>query len=293
MPIQYDMPLYRPPSEGNNLIIQATLGCSANYCTFCSMYKSKSYMARPIEDVFADIDVAATEWPSVDRVFLADGDALVLPMDDLKTVLNRLDEALPNLTRVSAYATPKNLIDKTVGELTELKQCKLSLVYMGIETGSTTVLKRVIKGASQKTHAMALDRARDAGLKVSATVILGLAGQRDWQQHIAETAALINEHPPTYLSTLQLTLEDAVVDEFLAKQGDGFQFQSDEGILDEQEHLIELLSPTKPVIFRSNHASNCLALAGNLPKDRDRLLSYISVARSQSELLRPRYMRGL
>ena len=105
--------------------------------------------------------------------------------------------------------------------------------------------------------------------------------------------ALLNEHPPTYLSTLRLTLEDAVVDEFLAKQGDGFLFQSDEGILDEQEYLIELLSPTKPVIFRSNHASNCLALAGNLPKDRDRLLSHISAARLQPELLRPRYMRGL
>ena len=134
---------------------------------------------------------------------------------------------------------------------------------------------------------------RDAGLKVSATVILWLAGQRGWQQHIAETAALINAHPPTYLSTLQLTLEDAVVDEFLAKQGDGFLFQSDEGVLDEQEHLIKHLRPTKPVIFRSNHASNCLALAGNLPKDRDRLLSHISAARSQSELLRPRYMREL
>ncbi|MBT5522324.1 MAG: radical SAM protein, partial [Rhodospirillales bacterium] len=163
MTIFYDMPLYRPPSEGNNLIIQATLGCSANYCTFCSMYKTKSYTARSLEQVFSDIDEAARDWPNASRVFLADGDALTLPMDDLRAILEKLHETLPELTRVSAYATPKNLIDKTVDELRELKELKLSLVYMGIESGSTKVLKRVVKGASQKTHGMALDNANAAG----------------------------------------------------------------------------------------------------------------------------------
>ena len=293
MTVLYDMPLYRPPSEGNNLIIQATLGCSANYCTFCSMYKTKSYAARPLDQVFADIDAAARDWPGANRVFLADGDALTLPMDSLRAIFNKLHQALPNLTRVSTYATPKNLIDKTIDELAELKQQKLTLVYMGIETGSTPILKRVVKGASHKTHAMALDNARDAGLKVSATVILGLAGQADWEQHITDTATLINEHPPAYLSTLQLTLEDNVVDEFMAGQEDGFQFQDDTGILAEQERLLALLDPPTPVIFRSNHASNCLPLAGNLPKDRDKLLALIAAARSQSHLLRPRHVRGL
>jgi hypothetical protein len=289
----YDMPLYRPPSEGNNLIIQATLGCSANYCTFCSMYKTKSYTARPLGEVFADIEAAARDWPDANRVFLADGDALTLPMDGLRAILDKLHETLPNLARVSSYATPKNLIDKTTDELAELKQRKLSLVYMGIESGSTPVLKRVIKGASQKTHAMALDKARDAGLKVSATLILGLAGQAGWEQHIADTADLINAHPPTFLSTLQLTLEEGVVDEFMGAQETGFQFQSDAGILDEQERLLNLLNPSRPVIFRSNHASNCLPLAGNLPKDRDKLLAIIAMARSQTLLLRPRHARGL
>ena len=190
------MPLYRPPSEGNNLIIQATLGCSANYCTFCSMYKTKSFRARPLEQVFFDIDKATNEWPSASRVFLADGDALTLPMDDLRAILNKLHQAAPQLTRVSAYATPKNLIDKSVDELRELRERKLRLVYMGIESGSTQVLKRVIKGASQKTHGLALDNASEAGLKVSATVILGLAGRSGWQEHIMSTAKLINKHPP-------------------------------------------------------------------------------------------------
>jgi len=293
MPLLYDMPLYRPPSEGNNLIIQATLGCSANYCTFCAMYKTKSYMARPLDQVFADIGAAARAWPDAHRVFLADGDALTLPMDNLRAILDKLHSALPNLTRVSAYATPKNLIDKTTDELIELKERKLTLVYMGIESGSTPILKRVVKGASQKTHAMALDNARAAGLKVSATVILGLGGQEDWQRHIEGTAELINGHPPTYLSTLQLTLEDIVVDEFMSAQKGEFHLQDDDAILVEQERLLSLLDPPSPVIFRSNHASNCLPLAGNLPRDKDKLLAIVATARQQSDLLRPRHVRGL
>lgn len=293
MPILYDLPLYRPPSEGNNLIIQATLGCSANYCTFCAMYKTKSYAARPLDQVFADIDDAARVWPDAHRVFLADGDALTLPMDTLRAILDKLHASLPNLTRVSAYATPKNLIDKTVDELAELKQRKLTLVYMGIESGSTPILKRVVKGASQRTHAMALDNARDAGLKVSATVILGLGGQADWEQHISDTADLINAHPPTYLSTLQLTLEDIVADEFMAAQKGEFHLQDDAAILIEQERFLGLLDPPSPVIFRSNHASNCLPLAGNLPRDKDKLLAMVAAAREQSGLLRPPGARGL
>ncbi|MBT6095144.1 MAG: radical SAM protein [Rhodospirillaceae bacterium] len=293
MPIYYDMPLYRPPSEGNNLIIQATLGCSANYCTFCSMYKSKSFAARPLDAVFADIDAAAREWPDASRVFLADGDALTLPMDTLRAILDKLHAAFSELTRVSLYATPKNLIDKSAGELLELKQRKLSLVYLGIESGSTPVLKRVIKGASQKSHAMALDKARDAGIKVSATVILGLGGEAGWEDHISDTADLINAHPPTYLSTLQLTLEDGTIDAFMAAQKGEFNFQDDAGILAELERLIALLAPRRPVIFRSNHASNCLPLAGNLPKDRDKLLAVIAAAGSGGHRLRPRFLRGL
>ena len=291
--LAYDMPLYRPPSEGNNLIIQATLGCSANYCTFCSMYKTKSYRARSLDDVFADIDAAAAAWPGAHRVFLADGDAMTLETETLLAILDHLRARLPDLARVSAYATPKNLIDKSVEELTALRENKLTLVYLGIESGSTPVLKRVVKGATQRTHGMALDNARAAGLKVSATVILGLAGRADWESHIADTADLVNAHPPTYLSTLQLTLDHLTRDEFLAAQPDGFELQDDAGILREQAMLLERLDPPAPVIFRSNHASNCLPLAGNLPADRDKLLAIVAQAQDQTSLLRPAFARGL
>ena len=297
MPVAYDMPLYRPPSEANNLIIQATLGCSFNRCTFCAMYRDKTYEARPLEAVFADIDAAAQDWPGARRVFLADGDALVLPTDILLAILDQLAATFPELARVSAYATPKNLLDKPAKELAALKARKLSLVYMGIESGANTVLKRIKKGASQTTHARALGRAREGGLKVSATVILGLGGRAAWREHIAGTAELINREPPAYLSTLQLGLEDRMAGEFLAAQeagGEaGFEFQDDAGILAEQELLLSLLDPPRPVIFRSNHASNCLPLAGTLPKDRDALLAVVAAARAGTASLRPRWIRGL
>lgn len=201
MPILYDMPLYRPPSEGTNLIVQATTGCSYNHCTFCSMYFTKEYRARPLEEVFADIDAGARDWPQAHRVFLADGDALCLPTNHLIEILDHIAARLPNLARVSAYATPKNLNEKGIDELTALRRKKLSLVYLGIESGATTVLKRIRKGASQDNIAKALGRAREAGLKVSATVILGLGGRAGWEEHIAGTAEVVNREPPTFLST--------------------------------------------------------------------------------------------
>jgi radical SAM superfamily enzyme YgiQ (UPF0313 family) len=184
------------------------------------------------------------------------------------------------------------LIDKSHEELLELKERKLTLVYLGIESGSNTVLKRVIKGASQKTHIMALGKANEAGLKVSATVILGLAGKNGWEDHIAGTAEVINEQPPTYLSTLQLTLEPGEYQGFMERQEADFELQDDMGVLDEQERLISLINPPSPVIFRSNHASNCLPLAGNLPKDNAKLLEIISQAKRQSGILSPAFERG-
>lgn len=289
----YDMPLYRPPSEGDNLIIQATHGCSFKGCTFCSMYKGKTYRARPLGEVFADIADAAEDWPEAHRVFLADGDALTLPTDHLKALLERLRTTFPNLARVSAYATPINLLRKPVTELRDLKERGLTLVYVGIESGSAAILRRIRKGATPQSMVAALERAREAGLKVSATVVLGLGGQALWREHIDGTVEVVNRAPPNFLSTLQLYLEDSAWPRFNACQGGDFAFRDDAGILAEQERLLAGLAPATPVIFRSNHASNCLALAGTLPKDRDRLLAQVRAAREGAAELRPRFLRGL
>lgn len=292
----YDMPLYRPPSEGQNLIIQATYGCSFNECSFCSMYKSKHYRPRPMDDIFADIADAARDWPDAHRIFLADGDAMGLPFVDLKEILVRLTETFPHLQRVSAYATPVNLLKKNPDELEELKALRLNLVYVGIESGSPNVLRRITKGAQPGSIEKALAKAREAKIKVSATVILGLGGRNLWRDHIEATADLINKTAPTFLSTLQLGLEEAQEERFMQRferRGGAFEWQDDQGTLEELRHLVSRLDPVRPVIFRSNHASNALALAGNLPKDRDRLLSEIASAMGGETALRPRFIRGL
>jgi len=291
--LNYDMPLYRPPSEGNNLIIQATLGCSFNQCSFCSMYKTKDYQARPLEDVFADIERAAQMWPSAHRIFLADGDALTLPMDTLRAILKKLSDCFPNLNRVSAYATPGNILKKKPEELQELAARKMPLFYLGVESGAPSMLKKITKGASQKGIAEALIKARECGLKISATVILGLGGQKYWEEHIDGTVELLSLAPVSYLSTLQLYLEDIAYDEFMTKFGEPFKPQSDMGVLAELERLLVNVKPPAPVIFRSNHASNALALAGNLPKDQARLVGQVRGAMQDERAIRPHFLRGL
>ena len=293
MKLNYDMPLFRPPSEADNLIIQVTLGCSFNQCSFCSMYTSKQYTARPIEDIKRDITTAVSDWPDAHRVFLSDGDALTLPTENLINILDELNKQLPALNRVSCYATPANILHKSQQELEQLKQRKLSLIYLGVESGSDLILKKITKGASQKSIAEAMHKADSSGLKVSATVILGLGGQEYWQQHIDGTLALLNSAPLTYLSTLQLFLQPDAVDGFMKKFQDPFVQQTDTAILYEQQRLIVGLNPPKRVIFRSNHASNALALAGNLPKDKAKLLDQIQQALDGDRSLRPAGLRGL
>ncbi|MFC1684955.1 radical SAM protein [Pseudomonadota bacterium] len=293
MPLTYDMPLYRPPSEGNNLIIQATLGCSFNQCSFCSMYRHKQYRARPLEAVSRDIRQAAEDWPDAQRVFLADGDALALPTEQLVAILQELAATLPRLTRVSCYATPSNIRHKSTQELEQLRAHGLKLLYLGIESGSDLILKKITKGANQRGIAEAMTKADQSGLKVSGTVILGLGGIQHWQEHIDGTIELLNSAPITYLSTLQLYLEADIREEFATKFGEPFQMPDDQAILREQQRLISGIEPPKPVIFRSNHASNALALAGNLPKDRARLLEQIKEALDGQRPLRPDFLRGL
>lgn len=290
--LNYDMPLYRPPSEGSNLIIQATLGCSYNRCTFCSMYRSKTFLVRPMDQVLAEIEKAAKNYPDARRVFLADGDALVLPNDQLITILDHLKKYLPRLTRVSSYALPNNLKKKTVEELAELKEHGLTLIYYGLESGSKIILKKIRKGATPDAIVEGLKKARTAGIKVSATVILGLGGKNYWQEHIDETAKLINRLELDYLSTLQLGLEPVVEKEFHDSFGDDFEWQDDQGMLHEQARLIAQINPARPVIFRSNHASNSLPLKGNLPKDRDRLLEELQRAENGEVSLVPEFLRG-
>jgi len=226
-------------------------------------------------------------------MFLADGDALALSTDHLLAILRELAASFPHLTRVSCYATPGNISRKSVDELTLLREHKLSLLYFGIESGSDLILKKITKGTTQRRMAEVLHKAHTSGMKVSATVILGLGGTQHSDEHIDGTIALLNDAPVTYLSTLQLTLDESITEEFRHKFGEPFQRPDDMAILKEQERLISGLNPPHPVIFRSNHASNALALAGNLPRDKEKLLLQLREAIAGHRPLRPFFMRGL
>lgn len=290
--LHYDQPLYRPPSEARSLIFQATIGCSHNRCRFCYMYKEKRFGVKPRDELQAEIDEAAREAPGTRRVFLADGDAFILDTARLAGILDGLERAFPELQRVSCYATPQSLLSKTVDEMRLLRGKKLSILYYGVESGDPGLLERVGKGATPDEMAAGCAGATEAGLKLSITVILGLGGRRGSSRHALATAALLNRIQPRYLSALSLMLGPER-DGYAEAMGPGFEFN---GPLDDVRELRELVGAleTDRCVFRTNHASNHLALAGNLMKDRRSLLATIDEALARpEEHLRPEWMRGL
>ncbi len=245
--IEYNYPLFRPPAEANNIIIQVTLGCSYNNCSFCSMYKTKKYEVRKLEDVYKDIDAVARVYPDTRKIFLADGDALALSSEHLLSILKQLKKVLPKLNRVSLYSSAQNLLSKTQEELELLKENGLNLIYYGVETGSNLILKKITKGVEQEDIIESLRLASDAGIKISATVILGIGGKTYSSLHIQETAKIINSVRVNYLSTLQLGLEEDAKENFY-KYFNDFTPLDDFEILQEQKHFIELLNPTNKII---------------------------------------------
>lgn len=241
------------------------------------MYKTKSYEVRDLEDIFKDIDILANNYPKANRIFLADGDAFSLASEHLLILLDYLQKSFPRLSRVSTYASTQNILGKSKKELELLCKYKLNLFYYGIETGSDILLKKITKGVNQEDIITSLNHATEAGVKVSATVILGIGGEKYSTLHIEETAKVINTTKVTYLSTLQLGLEDDAKENFY-RHFDDFTMLDDEQILNEQKGFLELLEPSNKVIFRSNHASNALHLSGTLPKDRERLVQELEMA---------------
>lgn len=274
--INYNQPLYRPPAEANSIIIQATLGCSYNKCSFCTMYESKNFIIRKLEDVFLDIDKMSKYYNDSNKLFLADGDALSLSTEHLVKILDYAYLKFPKLRKVSLYASAFNLYDKTLDELKLLRSKGLTLIYYGIESGSFEILKKIQKPISNKKMIDGLNKAYEANLKISATVILGLAGKKYSKEHISASANLINQINITYLSTLQLMLESHTKQKFMKNFKDEFEELSEKEMLEEQKDFISLLNPLNRIIFRSNHVSNILPLAGTLPKDKNKLLEELS-----------------
>jgi len=268
----YVEPVFRPPSEARSLIFQITIGCSQNQCAFCGMYKGKQFRVRPVQEILAEISAIPAHYrPRVDRVFLADGDALVYPFEGLVTILDALAAAFPALTRVGAYASPRSLTTKNSTELAHLKDKRLRILYFGLESGDDATLLAVNKGYAAEEMAELSLKARSAGMKLSVTAILGLAGRERSLEHARATAAWVNRVNPEYFSLL--TLFHRHNDQFVATLKQCTHGQ----LLLEARELVAQLNPAR-TILRSNHVSNFLNLAGSYPKDRERLIADVDAA---------------
>jgi coproporphyrinogen III oxidase-like Fe-S oxidoreductase len=292
MMLNYSYPLYRPPSEADSLIFQVTLGCSFNECSFCDMYRSKEYSERPWDEVKAEIDIMSKTLPETRRIFLADGDALNLETDYMEKIVKYLYEKFPNLERVSCYAMPMNVLKKTPEELKSLRDSGLNMFYLGIESGSDLILKKVTKGATAATIIRACKKAMDSGYILSCMIILGLGGKTHSKEHIRGTAEVINASAPHYVGALTLYLENGIKEEFKTKFGEPFIPVNDAESLDELEDLIGRIDVKNEVIFRANHGSNAYTIKGTFPQDKQMMLDKISWMKQHPEVVRPTGLRG-
>lgn len=287
----YDYPLYRPPSEANSIIFQVTLGCSFNKCSFCNMYRTKEYSERPWEEIKSEIDIVSKSFPQTERIFLADGDAINLSTEKLVQILNYIKEKFRNLERISCYAMPKNLLQKTSDELTLLNSKGLDMLYIGIETGNDILLKKITKGATSKSIIDACNRAKKSGFIISCMIILGIGGKKYSMDHMKETARVVSDVSPNFLAALTLIIEDGVYDEFMKKFSEPFETLDDTLILNELEMLLNNINPISPIVFRANHASNVYSIGGNLPEDKEKMLALVRSLKEHPELLKPKVLR--
>ncbi|MGD9397771.1 MAG: radical SAM protein [Candidatus Thorarchaeota archaeon] len=292
--LRYDGSIWRPPSEARSLILQATVGCSHNACIFCVSYKQKKYRVRGAEGVQSDLDSLPLDYKRrVRRVFLADGNALAMPTDDLVETLNVLKPELPSLERVGLYAYAKDVRDKSVDDLRRIKDAGLGIVYIGLETGDDDLLRWSRKGVDSAENIKACKMIREAGIPLSITIILGLGGYEHSERHAKATANVLNEIDPEYVGALTLmTPPGTRISEMV--QTKEFVPMDAMDILSELKLFVEGLELSS-CVFRTNHASNYLPIRGTLNTDKETILRVLSdtIGSDDTSQLRPSYLRGL
>lgn len=291
--MRYVGKVYRPPSEAHSYLLQATIGCSWNHCTYCDMYRDKRvFRVRPLAETLEDIDTAAARYGrGVEKVFVMDGDALCLDLEHWEAILGRLATRFPGLRQVSCYATAGNLLEKSAAELERLRALGLSLLYIGPESGDDVTLKRIAKGGTFEEHAEAARKAHAAGLALSTIFLLGAGGVSRSVEHAEASGRLITAMDPEYASALTLTIVPGTPLDRLARTG-RFELPPIQGLLAELRTMVRVAQPTDTV-FRTNHASNYLPLAGRLPRDGARIAAVVDQALSGALPLRPEWARGL
>jgi len=290
--MRYEGKLFRPPSEADAYIVQATLGCSWNHCTYCDMYRDKRYRVRELRETLVDVDTAsAVAGDRITKVFVADGDALAMPMEHWEPLLAATRLGFPRLKRVSCYASAANVLEKGVEALTTLASAGLTRLYIGPESGDDATLKAIAKGNTHAEHVEAARLAHAAGMELSVIFLLGAGGVARSAEHARASAALLTAMNPAYAAALTLTVIPGTPQAKLQATG-RFELPDQAGLFHELRTLVAQAKPTR-CVFRTNHASNYLPIAGSLPQDNARIVATIDAALDGRVRLRPEWQRGL
>ncbi len=289
--MKYEGVVYRPPSEARSLIVQLTIGCAHNSCTFCTMYKDKTFRIRPVSEILADFEEGAALYGSrARRIFLADGDALVMKTEELLEILDFAVKKFPYLERISSYGTPGDILRKTEEELKQLRKAGLELIYMGAESGCEQVLEDIRKGVSRDEIIRAGKKLKACGMDASVTLISGLGGRKLLEEHAVDSASLISEINPRYVGFLTLMLDETAPIMEKIRNG-SMELLSPQEVLEEMRLFLKHVH-SPGTIFRSNHASNYIALKGTLDRDIPRMLDLLDEVEKEQRF-RPEGFRAL
>ena len=276
--MRYEGTVYRPPSEARSLIVQVTIGCAHNTCTFCNMYKAKDFRVRSMEEIMEDLKEAHNSYGAyVQKVFLADGDALVLQTEKLLEILKAVRELFPNCTRVASYGTAQDILRKSEEELKSLQKAGLGIVYVGAESGDDEILASICKGVTAEELKAAGQKLKRCGIQTSVTLISGLGGRSKVEEHARSCAELISAMNPEYASFLTLRLYEGtpMYDDVVTGR---FERITADEIVDEMKIFLEHVD-SPGTVFRTNHASNYVVLAGNLNEDIPSMLAQLDEAK--------------
>ena len=290
--MDYEGLIIRPPSEAYSLLLQVTVGCSHNRCTFCGTYRQKKFKIKPLERIEKDLREATTYGP-VSRLFLCDGDSLIIPQPRLVEILQMINRYLPGLERIGSYANTKSILRKSVDDLRQLRELGLKILYLGVETGNAELLTKIIKGATREKMVEAARRVKEAGIELSVTVILGIGGIEKSIEHAMDTASLLTEMDPDYVGALTLMFvpQTELYEDYLAGR---FVLPDKIGFIREL-YLMIANSNFTDCYFTSNHASNYLPIKARLPRQKEKILKMIGAVIEENDVgrMRPEYLRGL
>lgn len=290
--MRYEGDIYRPPSEAYSLLVQVTIGCTHNKCTFCKMFKDKKFRVRNLDEVFEDLAWARRRYSRVERMFLCDGDALALSNKRLMPILKYISDNFPECERVTIYGRATDVLKKTDEEMRELYEAGLTMVYIGAESGSDKVLKDICKGETRQELIDAVRKIETCGMQSSVTFISGLAGKDGWEDHAIQTGTMISEMEPSYVGLLTLIVEPSVP---MAKdiESGKLKLLSPDEVMAETLLMLENTNVTKKCVFRSNHASNYVSLRGDLPDDKEKMMNMLRKAMKNHDMFRDERFRAL